>query len=83
MTAKYTKRLQNIPNGLKLYQQVTKYTNICIPLQEPLNITQIVILGLKIKHLATLPNYRQGDQMSFGKKSPKMYPKQFFVKING
>jgi hypothetical protein len=49
----YTKLPQNIPNGWKIYQMATKYTNIfhCKNLQ---NLPEIEIFGLKINHLATL-----------------------------
>jgi hypothetical protein len=55
MTIKYTKLSQNIPNcckihipdGHKMYQHH--------PLPEPPKCTQIGIFGLKINHLATLP----------------------------
>jgi hypothetical protein len=43
---KYTKWLQNLPNGRKIYQNH--------PSQDPPKFTQIWIFGLKICHLATL-----------------------------
>jgi hypothetical protein len=43
----YTKWPQNIPNGHKICQHFT--------FQGTLKYTQIWILGLKINHLATLP----------------------------
>jgi hypothetical protein len=42
----YTKWHENIPNGHKIYQH--------FPFQGPPKFTQIRILGLRIKHLATL-----------------------------
>jgi hypothetical protein len=53
MATKYTKWPQNIENGHKIDQMVKKYINIfhCKTLQ---NLTQILIFGLKIYHLATL-----------------------------
>jgi hypothetical protein len=45
-----------IPNGCKIDQTATKYTNIlhCKPIAK---FTQIGIFGFKIKHLATLIGY--------------------------
>jgi hypothetical protein len=43
---KYTKWLQNMQTGRKIYQHLT--------LQDPPKFTQMVIFGLKICHLATL-----------------------------
>jgi hypothetical protein len=55
---KYTEFPQNIPNvhkvGIPNGCNRPKYTNICIPLQDPPKMTQIWIFGLKINHLATL-----------------------------
>jgi hypothetical protein len=46
MATKYTKLADILPSVLKIYQH--------LPLQDPPKFTQIVILGLKIYHLATL-----------------------------
>jgi hypothetical protein len=46
MAGKYTKWLENIPNGHKIYQH--------FPLQDTPKYTQIGIFGLKINHLVTL-----------------------------
>jgi hypothetical protein len=56
----YTKLQQNIPNGHKLYQMATKYTNKKdqhLPLQDPTKFTQIGIFGLKMCHMATLTSF--------------------------
>jgi hypothetical protein len=47
MTIKYNQWPNNIPNGYKIYQT--------FPYQDPPKFTQILFLGLKIYHLATLP----------------------------
>jgi hypothetical protein len=66
MTAKYTKRLQNIPNGLKLYQLVTKYTNICrYSVARPSKHHPNWDFGFENETSGNPANYRQGDQMSF------------------
>jgi hypothetical protein len=49
---KHTKTWKNIPNYHKIYQMVTKYTNIVVKV--PYNIRKLGFLGLKIDHLATL-----------------------------
>jgi hypothetical protein len=50
-----TETRENIPNGHKIDQMATKYTNIfhCQTLQ---NLPKIGIFGLKINHVATLVN---------------------------
>jgi hypothetical protein len=54
MATKYTKWLQNKPNGYKINQTAIKYTYEHLLLQDPPKFTQIVIFGLTIHHLATL-----------------------------
>jgi hypothetical protein len=54
MAIKYTKRLQNIPNGLKI--------NEPLPLQAPKKFTQIRIFGLKTYYLATMFSFLLTDK---------------------
>jgi hypothetical protein len=53
---KCTKWPENIPNGLKIYQNGRKIYQMDqhLPLQVPPKFTQIRILGLKLRHLAAL-----------------------------
>jgi hypothetical protein len=66
MVTKYTKWLQNIPNGHKIGRPNDHKIDQHLPLQDPPKFTQIGTFGLrKICHLATLPVIRTGDLAQF------------------
>jgi hypothetical protein len=49
------KSVPNVPNGHKISQMAVKYINIYQSTSGPPKFTHIGIFGLKINHLATLP----------------------------
>jgi hypothetical protein len=55
MPAKYTKWPQNITNGHKIGIPIDRKIYQNLQWQDPPKFTQIVLFGLKINHLATLP----------------------------